>query len=80
MGTTWLMTRTLAESIVNGIRATKYSAIWSLKASAQHVLANLEIDTQRFFVAEWVPQLSVLQHNSIAMAVLHAGREVYPLL
>ena len=80
MGTTGLITHTLAESIVNGIRATKYSAIWSLKASAQHVLANLEIDTQRFFVAEWVPQLSVLQHNSIAMAVLHAGREVYPLL
>ena len=78
MGTTGLMTRTLAESIVSGIQATKYSAIWSLKASAQHILANLDIDGQRFFIAEWVSQLSVLQHNSIAMAVLHAGREVYP--
>ena len=76
MGTTGLMTRTLAESIVRGIQATKYYAVWSLKASAQHVLANLDMNTQRFFVAEWVPQLTVLQHHSIAMAVLHAGREV----
>ena len=73
MGSTGLMTDVLAESIVSGILATKYSAVWSLKESAQHVLDSLTIDKQRFYIAKWVPQLTVFKHGSVGMAILHAG-------
>jgi len=73
MGSTGLMTDALAESIVSGILATKYSAVWSLKESAQHTLDSLNIDKERFLLAKWLPQLTVFHHGSVGMAILHAG-------
>ena len=58
-------------AIVNGINATKYSVIWSLRN--QDILEGMELDPQRFFISSWTPQLSILQHKAISMAIMHGG-------
>ena len=46
-----------------------YSAIWVLRY--REILDDLGIDTERFFITSWVPQLSVLSHRAVGVAVLH---------
>ena len=73
MGTTALVTERMAGSFVGGVLTTNYSVIWSLRESNQVVLERLEIDPERFYIASWVSQVSVLQQGSVKVAVLHCG-------
>ena len=61
------------EMIVNAMKLTGYSVIWSLREANQYILEGLEIDKEHFRIMKWVPQLAVLQHKAIAMAILHGG-------
>ena len=57
--------------IVNGIKATRYSVVWSLRN--QDILEGMELDPHRFFISSWTPQFSILQHKAINMAIMHGG-------
>ena len=61
------------EMIVNAMKLTGYSVIWSLREANQYILEGVEIDREHFRIMKWVPQLAVLQHKAIAMAILHGG-------
>ena len=71
MGSVLTPSKETGLAIVIGINATKYSVLWSLMNQA--VLEGLKLDPQRFFISSWTPQLSVLQHKAISMAIMHGG-------
>ena len=73
MGTTGFISSDMAQSIVQGIMATKYDAVWSLRMSNRDILNGIDIDPNRFYLAEWVPQQTILKHPSIALTILHCG-------
>jgi len=71
MGSVFSMSNETGLAIVNGINATKYTVLWSLRN--QDILEGMELDPQRFFISSWTPQLSILQHKAIGMAIMHGG-------
>lgn len=73
MGTTARVSRSMAESFVQGIQATDFSAVWSLRESNQDSLEDLSIDSSRFYIAQWVSQVAILEHPAVGMSILHCG-------
>lgn len=71
MGTTAIFTREMAKALLGGVVLAGYSMMWSLRESNQDVIRDLELDRDWFFVSSWVPQVAVLQHPSIDVAILH---------
>ena len=61
------------KAIVNAMNITDYSAIWSLRESNRYILEGLELDREQFYISKWVPQLAVLRHKAILMAILQGG-------
>ena len=60
-------------TILNAVLATQYSAVWSLRKKTNDALNGISIDRGRIYITEWTPQLSVLQHKTCSMAILHGG-------
>ena len=73
MGSTGYLTRDMAQALMDGIAMANYSVLWSLRKSEQHILQYLNIDNERVYISSWVPQVAVLKHPSISLAVLHGG-------
>ena len=76
MGTTAKLSKAETTAITNGILATPYSALWSLRDPELHELVRNIAGHQnerRLFLTKWLPQQAVLRHSSIAMAILHGG-------
>ena len=73
MGSTATLTAEEAEAIVNGATQANLSVVWSLRRSNQHILESMTYDSDRVFVAPWVPQMAVLKHPAIHSAVMHGG-------
>ena len=73
MGSFLVLTREEIMTILNGILATQYSAVWALRTKTEDDLVGVDIDPDRFYITKWAPQLSVLGHRSIGMALLHGG-------
>ena len=60
-------------AIAEGVMNTSYSTLWSLPECNRNFLSGLQIDGNQIYLSKWVPQLSVLRHKAIGMAVLHGG-------
>ena len=73
MGSTATLYREHAIAILSAVKATGLSAIWSLRESNQDILEGLDFDTEQLRVYKWIPQVSVLNHSSVGMALLHGG-------
>ena len=77
MGTTAIgLSELEITAITNGILATQYNVLWSIRNTKLHGLIYRLVghqNKQRLFLSEWLPQQSVLRHRSIAMAILHGG-------
>ena len=73
MGTRVYISYEIAQALIEGIMSTDFGVLWSLRESNQDVLSHLEIDTSRVYVKKWMPQLSVLNHTAVGIAVLHGG-------
>ena len=71
MGSMFSITYEAGEAFINGILRTNYSAIWAIRQP--EIVERLEIDAERAFTTKWAPQLSVLKHKAIRMALLHGG-------
>ena len=74
-GATGVLTPQAAQSIVEGILKTHYSAIWSVRKSVQEALQGIvSLDRNRFYVlTKWVPREAILRHRTIGIAILHCG-------
>ena len=75
MGTTGLLTVEIATAILEGVMATPYRAVWAMKKKNRKLLDEVDFEAcqDRLYLAEWVPQQTVLQHRAILMTILHCG-------
>lgn len=73
MGSIAHLTNDMARVIITSIQSTNYSALWSLGASARQILNGLEFGEHEILVKEWIPQMAVLGHPSVRVAILHCG-------
>lgn len=73
MGTAVELHGNSGRAILEGVMATKYNLLWSLRKSNQWILNELEIDRERVLISEWTPQFSVLKSEAIHSAILHGG-------
>ncbi len=73
MGTTAVLTKGMATSLVKGVESAGYNMVWSLRKTNQDIIEGLDLDEDRFFVSSWVPQVAVLQHAAVGVAILHCG-------
>ena len=74
MGSSAELTPELGRSILHGvITQYNFSVVWALRESNRDILKGLVINQERVFLAEWVSQITLLQHKTIAMAILHCG-------
>ena len=73
MGSLLVLGRKEIEIILNAVLATPYSAVWALRTKSDSDLNGISIDQNKIYITEWAPQLAVLQHVSISMAILHGG-------
>ena len=73
MGSTAYLPHETVQVLVNGIMSTNYSAVWSLKEDSLYALESLHIDRSRMFTSKWLPQMTVLQHSAVGLAILHGG-------
>ena len=73
MGSTAVLTADEAQSILSGAAEANLSVVWSLRESNQDILESLVYDSERVLVANWVPQLTLLQHPTTHSALLHGG-------
>ena len=73
MGSFLNTTTDIAIAFANSTNNTRYSVIWSLKKFHHHVVSDMELDPNKYFISSWTPQATLLQHKSISMAILHGG-------
>ena len=73
MGSTAVLTTDEAQSILSGAAEANLSVVWSLRESNQDILESLVYDSEGVLVANWVPQLTLLQHPTTHSALLHGG-------
>lgn len=72
MGSTAELTPLLAQALLNGV-INEYSVVWALRESNRDCLEGIKIDSDRVFVSGWISQVAMLQHKTVAMAILHCG-------
>ena len=73
MGSVLGISAGMGRAFVEGVNRTYHSAVFALSKTNSKVLEGLNVDTERMFVIEWAPQLSILQHKAISMAIVHGG-------
>ena len=73
MGSGVILTHQAARAIVEGLNATGFSAVWSLRKKNRAILDGLEVNDKKILLLDWAPQLAILRHRSIRMAILHGG-------
>lgn len=76
MGSTAHLTNSMGRAILEGVMATNYSALWSLRESNRGFLEQAEIDSidkRRLFISGWVSQQMTLKHKAIALSIIHGG-------
>ena len=73
MGSHAPVTEVLGTAIVNAIANTSYSAVWALRNNSLLDTLTVKLNRSKLFVSSWAPQLSVLGHRAIRMAILHGG-------
>ena len=71
MGSVINITEATGKAFVNGVLKTNYSSVWALRQP--EIVEGLEIDAKKVFIIRWAPQLSILQHKAISMAIVHGG-------
>lgn len=75
MGTTGSLEAKKVQALLDGVMETSYNAMWVMKTKNRDKLGvvNFAAFEDRLFLADWAPQQTVLQHNSIVMSILHCG-------
>ncbi len=72
MGSFVHLTPSIAEAIMDGISLANYSAIWALGASSKEIVEK-QINGRHVLLIDWAPQLTLLSHPLVKLAVLHCG-------
>lgn len=73
MGSHARLNKVKGEAILNGVLSTNYSLLWSLRESNREFLDRVEVDSERVRLLKWAPQLAVLGHRAVRVAIVHGG-------
>ena len=75
MGSMAELTPEQGRSILGGVMASphNYSVVWALRQSNRNAIAGVKIDPKRTFISSWISQFTMLQHKTVAIAILHCG-------
>lgn len=73
MGSLAHLTRDQGKIIVDAISMTNYTVVWSLRELNRYIVDGLEMDSDKFLLSTWLPQLSVLNHSAVGIALMHGG-------
>ncbi len=73
MGSLAHLTQEQGKIIVDAVSSTNYSVVWSLRELNRYIIDGLEMNSDQFLISTWLPQLSVLDHSSVGIALLHGG-------
>jgi glucuronosyltransferase len=75
MGSHTRLNKEKGEAILNGVLSTNYSLLWSLRESNRDILdgVKVHVDDKRVRLLKWVPQLAVLGHRAVGVAIVHGG-------
>ena len=73
MGSHTILSKEQGSAILNGVLPTNYSLLWSLRESNQDILDGVKVDNKRVHLLRWAPQLAVLGHRAMRMAIVHGG-------
>ena len=71
LGSQLFLSKEMVQEIINGINDTNYSVVWSMRNLNKSLHFN--IDNGKYFISSWIPQATLLQHQSISMAIMHGG-------
>ncbi len=73
MGTTGYVSQERARAIVESVMSSKLNAVWTLRKNNRDCIEELEIDMERIFLSDWLPQQTVLSHPAVGLSILHCG-------
>ena len=73
MGSAAILTPQAARAIVGGLNAAGYCAVWSLRKANRNVLEGLDLGDDKVLLLDWAPQLAILRHRVVRVAILHGG-------
>ncbi len=73
MGTTGYVSHERASAIVESVMSSQLNAVWALRQNNRDCIKGIEIDSERIFLSDWLPQTTVLSHSAIALSILHCG-------
>ena len=73
MGSHVILGKEKGAAILSGVLSTNYSLLWSLRESNHFILDGVELDENRVRILNWAPQLAVLGHRAIRIAIVHGG-------
>ena len=71
MGTTGEVTDAMTKAFVE--LSKDYIIVWSLRESNRDILNSVSINEDRIYISSWISQLTMLQHPSVAVAIVHCG-------
>ena len=71
MGTTGEVTDKMAKAFIE--LSLNYIIVWSLRQSNHDILNGLSINKDRVYISPWISQITMLQHHSVVLAILHCG-------
>ena len=71
LGSQLFLSKEMVQEIIDGINDTNYSVAWSMRNLNKSLHFN--IDNGKYFISSWIPQATLLQHQSISMAIMHGG-------
>ena len=73
MGSLMNLNKEKGYALLNGVLSTNYSLMWALKTSNQDILNGVEINDEQTYISSWAPQLAVLGHRAVRIAIVHGG-------
>ena len=70
MGTTVDLSMAMVKALIDGVYSIGYSAVFVLD---ENKYKSLEVDKSQILILDWAPQMAVLSHPAVKLAVLHCG-------
>ena len=70
MGSLTSVNKKMADPIVQAIKKANYSIVWAIRKAEDF---KLDIEPERIYTDKWLPQLAILRHRAVGLAIMHGG-------
>ena len=70
MGSLTSVKKEIADAFIEGIKKTSYSILWAIRKTEEF---QFDIEPERLYTDKWLPQLAILRHRAVGLAIMHGG-------